>query len=363
MSWIKLLKLNFLVTLGLLITFEFGLAAAFAIKDNYFTDPETTERRSGPNLTRETMGFSKEIKNFRGYPYKAFLGWVSPDFKGDFLNVSNERRNTIVPKELVGDTNLHFFGGSTIWGHGVSDKNTIPSLIADKFKLKAINYGEQAYNSRQELNLLLDNIVRIKKGDVVVFYDGVNDVYHNCRSYNSINGHAREFYMREALAPKENKENLSLKLVKSLSTYRFVKGLANKLFPKKEILTKGYVNSCSDPVYAASVANFLVKNWEAAEAILESKGINFMCILQPNPYTFEGKVAYANHEFKSQVEMVYPLIKMYARNLSCFKDFSLVLKEDNFTDSCCHLNELGNSELSFYFGAEITRKFGISLTK
>ena len=363
MSWTKLLKLNFLVTLGLLFSLEFMLATAFTIIDNYFTDPETTERTSGPNWTSETIGFSKEVKNFRRYPYKAFLGWVSPNFKGDVLNVYNERRNTIVSKELVGDTSFHFFGGSTIWGHGVSDKNTIPSLIADKFKLRAVNYGEQAYNSRQELNLLLDNIVTIKKGDVVVFYDGVNDVYHNCRSYNSPNGHAREFYIREALAPKENKENSSLNFVKSLSTYRLVKELANKLFPEKEIPKNVYVDSCSDPLYAASVANFLVKNWEAAEAILKSKGVNFMCVLQPNPYTFDGKVSYGYDEFKSQVEMVYPLIKMYARNLSCFEDFSTVLKKDNFVDSCCHLNELGNSELSFYLGAEITRKFGINAVK
>ena len=93
-----------------------------------------------------------------------------------------------------------------MWGHSVSDKSTIPSLVSKILKLDAVNYGEQAYNSRQELNLLLDNLENIKKGDVVVFYDGVNDVFHNCRSYNSPNGHAREFYIQAALNSEKRKQ-------------------------------------------------------------------------------------------------------------------------------------------------------------
>ena len=363
MTWIRVLKINILVTLGLLFVIEIALALVFSIRDKYFIN-EASKNTIGANVTSETIGFREEAKNFRGYPYKAFLGWISPDIKGDFLNVANGRRKTIVSEELVGETKLHFFGGSTIWGHSVSDKNTIPSLISQLLKLDAVNYGEQAYNSRQGLNLLLDNLEKIKKGDVVVFYDGVNDIYHNCRSYNSPNGHAREFYIRAALDSKKKNENIYVGLIENLSTYRFLRGLSAKLFPVNESLEKNYINLCNDNLYASSVARFLVKNWEAAQAVLKSREVNFICILQPNPYTFDGLVTYSYDEMRSQIESVYPMIKKEGRGLSCFEDYSSALSEDNYVDSCCHLNERGNFELSTKIATNISLKLNIdSLAK
>lgn len=363
MNWIKILKINILVTIGLLFLIEVSLTLAFIIKDKYLIN-EKSENIIGVNITSETIGFREEVKNFRGYPYKAFLGWISPDIKGDFLNVANGRRNTIVSAELSGETKLHFFGGSTMWGYSVSDKNTIPSLVSQLLKLDAVNYGEQAYNSRQELNLLLDNLETIKKGDVVVFYDGVNDIYHNCRSHNSPNGHAREFYIRSALDSKNKDANIYSLLIKNLSTYRFLSGLSSKLFPVNESQNEIYKNLCNDNLYANSVARFMVKNWEAAQALLKSREVNFMCILQPNPYTFEGHVAYSYGEMKSQVESVYPIIRQASKGLSCFEDYSSALSEDNYVDSCCHLNERGNFDLSTKIAKDISLKLNIdSLAK
>lgn len=363
MNWIRILKINILVTLGLLLVIEITLALVFSIRDKYFIN-ESSKNIIGANVTSETIGFREEAKDFRGYPYKAFLGWISPDFKGDFLNVANGRRKTIVSGELLGETKLHFFGGSTMWGHSVSDKSTIPSLVSQSLKLDAVNYGEQAYNSRQGLNLLIDNLETIKKGDVVVFYDGVNDIYHNCRSYNSPNGHAREFYIRSALDSKNKYANIYVGLIESLSTYRFLRGVYAKFFQVNENPKKDYKNLCNDNLYAKSVARFLVKNWEAAQAVLKSRDVNFICILQPNPYTFDGPVTYSDDEMKSQIESVYPMIKKEGRGLSCFEDYSLALSEDNYVDSCCHLNERGNFELSTKIATNISVKLNMhSLAK
>ena len=66
----------------------------------------------------------------------------------------------------------------------------------------------------------------------------------------------------------------------------------------------------------------------------------------PNPYTFDGDISYSQKELRAQIKAVYPLIKDKAKNLSCFKDYSAMLKVDNYVDSCCHLNEYGNREIS-----------------
>ena len=358
MNWIKILKINFLVTLGLLVIIEASLTVAYHFRDYYLINSNADEKILAPNLTSETIGFKNETKNFHGYPYKAFLGWVSPDIQGELLNVTNGRRLTVESKELVGNEVVHLFGGSTIWGYSVSDKHTIPSLISKNLNLKAINYGEQAYNSRQEINLLLDNLDLIQKDDMVIFYDGVNDVYHNCRSHNSPNGHVREYYFRDVLNSNSSDTIINFSFIESLSTSRFLHGLANRYFSKKESVSKKYLNACADPIYAANVASFLVKNWEAAEAILIRKGVKFMCVLQPNPYTFNGSITYSSEEIKSQVEIVYPIIRQKAKTLSCFHDYSTVLTEDNYVDSCCHLNRFGNSQVSAQLSVDISRKLG-----
>lgn len=305
-----------------------------------------------PNFTDDVRGFKKETKNFRGYPYKAFLGWVSPDIQGEYLNVKDGSRLTVLASSIDYEETLHFFGGSTMWGANVSDKNTIPSNISKNLNIRAINYGEQAYNSRQELNLLLDKIDSFQTNDIVIFYDGVNDVYHNCRSHNSHNGHAREFFIKQKLSSNNQDQD---NLLKNLSTYRFMKGLNKRLFSNNSSEIKLYANTCNNLENANDVANFLVNNWKSVESILNERNIKFVCGLQPNPYTFEGDIAYSLEEMKNQIRSVYPLIRKKAKNLSCFVDYSLSLSTDNYIDECCHLNEKGNLEVSKAISSSIRK--------
>ena len=89
--------------------------------------------------------------------------------------------------------------------------------------------------------------------------------------------------------------------------------------------------------------------------LLNNKNVNFICALQPNPYTYNGEIYYKDEEYSSQIGAVYPLIRKKAKSLSCFEDYSYVLKKDHYTDSCCHMNEYGNKE--------IAKKFAKSLFK
>lgn len=343
MSWTRVVAYNLLITLVLLLVLEFGLKTMFYIKDAAAKE-ESAKQTPQPNHTEDVTGFFSEVKNFRGYPYKAFLGWVSPDTSGEFLNVKDGKRLTVLPEVLDADHTIHFFGGSTMWGYSVSDKNTLPSLVANLLKTKTVNHGEQAYNSRQALNLLVDNIDHIQEGDQVFFYDGVNDIYHNCLSRNSWNGHAREFYIKDVLSNGRDGNAIPAWL-DSLSIYRFAKGLALKM-QSTSGQVKTYHNACTDPHRAEQVASFLVNNWRTAEALLNSKGVEFVCALQPNPYTFAGKTAYFNREWHDEIRAVYPLIQSKAQDLSCFVDYSESLTEDYYTDACCHLNEIGNAQMA-----------------
>lgn len=76
---------------------------------------------------------------------------------------------------------IHVFGGSTVWGIGSSDYYTIPSILQrhvnQKYpqRYKVVNRGFIAVVAKQELDELKD--VKINSGDIVIFYDGGNDVW------------------------------------------------------------------------------------------------------------------------------------------------------------------------------------------
>lgn len=76
---------------------------------------------------------------------------------------------------------VFMFGGSTTWGAGARDEHTIPSELAKQLAAAGVaadvfNCGQLGYVSTQELIFLESELQRGNIPDLVVFYDGVNDV-------------------------------------------------------------------------------------------------------------------------------------------------------------------------------------------
>lgn len=115
--------------------------------------------------------------------YDQLLGF--PRFES--TNVSCDGPETIaqglrltVNQETSPRRNIYMFGGSTLWGSGSADRNTIPSLlqasdVARSGKYAVWNYGFATVVASQQLARLRS--IDLKAGDVVVFYDGGNDVW------------------------------------------------------------------------------------------------------------------------------------------------------------------------------------------
>ena len=71
-------------------------------------------------------------------------------------------------------------GGSSLWGFGARDDQTIPSLLARKLLERGISVevkslSELGYVSTQEVIGLFRELQEGYRPDVVIFYDGVND--------------------------------------------------------------------------------------------------------------------------------------------------------------------------------------------
>ena len=71
-------------------------------------------------------------------------------------------------------------GGSSLWGFGARDDQTIPSLLARSldeqgWRVELKNLAEIGYVSTQEVIALTRELQAGYRPDLVIFYDGVND--------------------------------------------------------------------------------------------------------------------------------------------------------------------------------------------
>jgi len=121
-----------------------------------------------------------------------------PNWSCPGLSVVNGKRVTVnLAKKAV--NTIHVYGGSTVWGTGSSDKHTIPSLLqknlieAGLHNYKVINHGVTSLVVKQQYHRLLKT--PLKAGDVVIFYDGGNDVVQRSiynRPEGTVIGYNRE---------------------------------------------------------------------------------------------------------------------------------------------------------------------------
>lgn len=115
--------------------------------------------------------------------YKPFVIWQRPPYASATVNVDDAGRR-VVPGAACGEgaIRIFFFGGSTMWGTSAPDEGTIPACflrIADPHVTRPLcvrNYGESAWNSTQCVIALIQAIQRGEIPDLVVFYDGANDL-------------------------------------------------------------------------------------------------------------------------------------------------------------------------------------------
>lgn len=107
------------------------------------------------------------------------LGWSYVDHTGDLVAVRDGRRASYEPKDP--QLTVWFFGGSTMYGGSQRNEYTIPSMVAklaehDGIRIRPVNFGVEGYNSYQEALSFARALSLGPPPDLVVFYDGANEV-------------------------------------------------------------------------------------------------------------------------------------------------------------------------------------------
>ncbi len=291
--------------------------------------------------------------------YSSFIGWRREKVNFKYTNVSGPYNARKSKGEAINNS-VWFFGGSTMWGTGASDLQTIPSHFNSLTDIPVYNFGEASWTSRQSLNQLINAIGDKNKPSIVIFFDGINDVIIQCRSENKlVPSHSREKRIQNALKPLLMQKRITNFI---LSPYiAIAKKFSIQLPSINRSQSKAY--DCDiNKAKAISIAQHLVNNWYSAHTLSKSKNFEFYSILQPNLFTTKTNSEYLppsivkeNIEVEIQYKIVYPLIvKEIDKYCEFDKDFcsSFVNGTDwldgtnNIFIDPYHINSLGNKVIA-----------------
>jgi lysophospholipase L1-like esterase len=111
----------------------------------------------------------------------SFLGYRMGTKAGTYTNIVDGVRTSYSPSVSGDRVSVWFFGASALFGDGQRDDHTIPSEFArlaeaDGIPVEVRNYGRPGTAMWQELELFEQLISTGQKPDLVVFYDGFNDL-------------------------------------------------------------------------------------------------------------------------------------------------------------------------------------------
>ena len=277
-------------------------------KDHKAYYPTYSNKEFSTELNNE---FSKLATN-----YRSFIGWRREKVKFKYTNISGPYNARKSKGESINNS-VWFFGGSTMWGTGASDLQTIPSHFNSITNIPVYNFGETGWTSRQSLNQLINAIGDNNNPSVVVFYDGANDVLNQCRiELKLVPSHTRESQLQKLLDSSRVISFKNNKLIKFiLSPYiAFAKEL-NIDYSSRDLFNLKRFDCDTNKAKARSVAQHLVNNWRTAHYLSKSNNFKFYGVLQATLFSTETNSEYLNKnqvkiypEYKRQFNAVYPLI-------------------------------------------------------
>jgi hypothetical protein len=203
---------------------------------------------------------------------------------GRFVNVSPEGyRFTFGQGPWPPDPrnfNVFVFGGSTAFGYGVQDEQTIPSHLAKRFAAvrpdaKVYNFGRGMYFSGIERALFIKRIAHGNVPDLAVFIDGTNENLHPQR--------LARIYMTAFIG--DNARALREAALGRLPLYRAAVELRERWRPPAA--------PQDEPLTAEFMAARYDTNRRLIESVAREYGVKTFFVWQPHPL-YKYDIAYHN---------------------------------------------------------------------
>lgn len=238
--------------------------------------------------------------------YRAYVGWGMTPFYGETIATDQEGyRRTFHTRCDEGACTVWMFGGSTLWGEGLPDWLTLPSYLAREYAnagqpVCVRNVGVRGWVSTQEVVALMLALKRARrKPDLVIFYDGINDVFSFYQSgqvdVHQNYDHIREIFAQGGRLPSVLADTLA-------QVFHFW-----RQHPRPPLLI-------SDQEAQAQLDGAYLENVHLVEGLAKQYGFEYAFFWQP--ILLATHKALTPEEEKAQKEALkkFPALDLYCRN-------------------------------------------------
>jgi lysophospholipase L1-like esterase len=315
------------------------------------------------------VAYFQELAALPGFRWHPYVYWRRAPFEGRFINIDEDGLRKTWQAANDAETRSQRFrvfmlGGSTMWGTGAEDDQTIPSIVAraltEEYRqnVEVTNFGASAYVSTQEVITLLRELQKGNIPDLVIFYDGVNDAFGAFQHKgvgglpNNESNRVREFnLLRPGNLGRLYKEALVVTF-ESSSTYQVIRALARRatghdLF-KVEL---DRVGSPPPDHIAREVARTYAWNVKLVKNLGPIYGFKTLFYWQPNVFTkahltpYEKQIREGGRELGPYYAQARDAVAALLADVEVFHDISDVFREDRrpyFIDDV-HLSQAGNA--------------------
>lgn len=176
----KNLSLIFLITLFLIVLINSLIAVSWPLYSKYLNKEHKyqDEHVEVLNMSQENLNilYNETWRVYDKFTYIPFVGHSETKRVGKYVNFDQKNGRKVI-RPVGCKSNVYLYGGSTMFGYNVADKNTIAqelqNLLGDEYCV--FNHGRAYYYSKQENNLLTQHIENKHQIDFAFFLDGINE--------------------------------------------------------------------------------------------------------------------------------------------------------------------------------------------
>ena len=352
LSWIKTIFININIFIVLIFVANISSIGVYKIyqvyKQNTIGNSTNDSRYKLPTYDGQDWAKKhfEEFGNLKSL-YEDYYVWRRVPYSGETINIDNKGHRKSFTHASVNENSKTavFVGGSTTWGTGAFDDGTIPSFFSKHMngEYKSINLGESGYSAFQEYVYLSAQLAQGLKPDLIVSYDGVNQInslLNGVEHFSTV----RENQIRERMIGADTKDSLEFKvLIKPIID--FVSRLRDKFINEPG---NAYDLSEEDIILAATET---IESWLLIYNLARANNAQYIVILQPNIYLGNPKKDHI--KMNKYQEKSYKLLYVKIRDLlnkEKYKELSSIVYD--FTDAFyvdeyvyndfCHVSPLGN---------------------
>jgi lysophospholipase L1-like esterase len=291
--------------------------------------------------------------------YEPYVTWRRGPFDGETINIDDEGLRQTPGAVCTEDAYTVFaFGGSTMWGTGSPDGSTIPAYLQrglagqQERPVCVVNFGELAYVSTQSLIRLERQLQSGQVPDLVIFYDGINDVY---AAYQSGQAGVHQ-NLDEVRAVFERQERPFSLWLGSTNTVRLLNRVLSGINSEQPVGSTYKTMGVAAAPLASSIVQVYGQNVRMVDALAQKYGFATLFFWQPVIAIGDKALTEDEEALRSEMdpdlvtlfELTYEQVKERAATEPNLYDIADVLDEETggvWIDSW-HVTPVGNEQIA-----------------